>query len=59
MMLTIKELKRASQVKELRRLWNSATWIRRTRSKRDWFQHDYQWIRREVRRAKLIGVRYG
>lgn len=54
MMQSIGQLKRASRVNGLRRLWVGCTWIRLHRSKRNWFQHDYLFIRTEARKTGLM-----
>jgi hypothetical protein len=48
-----KILIRTDRVEYVRQLWQSATWIRRNVEEPTWFAHDYAFIRREARKARL------
>lgn len=54
MMKTIGQMMRTNKIEDLKKLWVSFTWLRSNRSKRHWFHHDYQFIRTEARKARLI-----
>lgn len=54
MMHTIGQMMRANKIEDMKRLWAGLTWVRVNRSKRTWFQHDYQFIRREARKSRLM-----
>ena len=48
-----KILIRTDRVEYVRQIWQSATWIRRNVEEPTWFAHDYAFIRREARKARL------
>lgn len=54
MKTTLMQMMRANKIEDLTRLWRSFTWLRRNSSKHNWFQHDYQFIRREAHKARLM-----